>query len=123
MKLPYHVPTVGISFYINDFMDFLKKKYSYLHFTDHETEHQRGKVFCLRLSSSSVVKLEFELGQVEPFFPLCLTAFPWAGPQRWMQFSYKVEKLTRSTGPREGAWPRRGKDEWTLFLTTLITPQ
>lgn len=30
-------------------------------------QHQRGKVICLKLSSSSVVQLGFELGQLDPF--------------------------------------------------------
>lgn len=63
----HQVTAVGISFYISDFMDFLKEWYNYLHFTDHKTEHQKGTVICLGLSSSSVIKLGFELGQLEPF--------------------------------------------------------
>lgn len=58
---------MGISFYKNDFMDFLKERYNYLHFTDHETEHQRGKVIYLRVSSSSVVELRFKWKQLDAF--------------------------------------------------------
>lgn len=63
---------MGIYFYINDFMDFLKWRYSHLHFPDHETEHQRDKVICLWFSSSSVVELRFELRQLDAFLSATL---------------------------------------------------
>lgn len=59
--------TVDISFYIKCFMDFLKERYAYFRFTDHETEHQRGKIICLKFSSSSLVEQESGLGQFDPF--------------------------------------------------------
>lgn len=58
------------------FMDFLKDRYNYLHFTEHEVEHQREKVICLRFSSSSVVELGFELGQLDHLH--YATVFTWA---------------------------------------------
>lgn len=72
----YQVPTVGSSFYINYFMDFLKDRYAYLHLTHHEIEHQRQSNLS-KISSSSLVELGFELGQFDPFL---YTSLPSLGP-------------------------------------------
>lgn len=94
-------------------MDCLKERYNYLHFTDRETEHQRGEVICL--SFHFISGRDGVWTGVIGSFHLSCTAFAWTGPEKWMRFSCKVEQRRTSTRPRGGKWPMGGKDEWTLF--------
>ena len=59
---------MGISFFINYFMDFLKERIL------QTVKQSLSEVICLKLSSSSVVELGLELGQLDPFLYATLSS-------------------------------------------------
>lgn len=52
---------MGISFFTNYFTDFWKERILQI------VKQSHSEVICLKLSSSSVVELGLELGQLDPF--------------------------------------------------------
>lgn len=59
---------MGISFFINYFTDFWKERILQI------VKQSLSEVICLKISSSSVVELGLELGQLDPFLYATLSS-------------------------------------------------
>lgn len=87
--------------YIEHLSGSLKGRPGYLHCMDCTSDYQRRKAIFFKAFLFTRGRAEICTSQSNPF--LC-APLPWAGPDRYTQFIYKVGKLRESFGPWGCSW-------------------